>query len=254
MEELVANHNKAGISAFTLKMIAIFAMLIDHIAWGFVPKSTLLGQAMHVIGRLTAPIMCYFIAEGYYHTHNVKKYALRLGIFALISHFPFILFEYGRLSISYTDGFPFACKTGVIYTLFLGLISLIVWNSKKMNKLVKIILIVLLCVAALPGDWEFLSVLWILFFGINHNNPKGQILSFIIISLPFTIIAPLSGLFRNKINWYQQLFQCGVFLAIPFFIHYNGKLGGFKYSKWIFYIFYPLHLLILAFIKFGFPL
>ncbi len=72
MEELTKQQGKTGMSSFTLKMIAILAMLIDHIAWAFVPTGTLLGQIMHIIGRITAPIMCYFIAEGYYHTHNIK--------------------------------------------------------------------------------------------------------------------------------------------------------------------------------------
>ena len=56
-------------------------MLIDHIAWAFVPTASLLGQVMHVIGRLTGPTMAYMLAEGYHYTRNVKKYAMRLGIF-----------------------------------------------------------------------------------------------------------------------------------------------------------------------------
>ncbi len=61
------------LTANVLKYIAIAAMLIDHIAWSFVSDYSVLGQIMHVIGRLTAPIMCYFIAEGYYYTRNVKS-------------------------------------------------------------------------------------------------------------------------------------------------------------------------------------
>ena len=60
-------------SSNTLKIIAITAMLTDHIAWAFVPSRSLLGQLMHIIGRLTAPIMCFLIAEGYHHTSNVKN-------------------------------------------------------------------------------------------------------------------------------------------------------------------------------------
>lgn len=246
MENLVIKPNKAIMSAYTLKMIAICAMLIDHVAWAFIPTGTLLGQIMHAIGRLTAPIMCYFIAEGYYHTHNVKKYALRLGIFALISHIPFGLFETGRLPFPFTNANFF---TGVIYTLFLGLISLIVWNSEKLNKAVKIILIVLICIMAMLGDWFFISVLWILFFGIYHNNFKKQVLSFIIISIP-VVLAPLIMLIGNSSRWNEQFFQIVVFLALPLLARYNGERGGSKNSKWIFYIFYPLHLLIIALIKY----
>ena len=63
-----------------LKYLVIIAMLIDHIAWVFIPMASVLGQIMHFIGRLTAPTMVYFISEGYYYTHNIKKYALRLGV------------------------------------------------------------------------------------------------------------------------------------------------------------------------------
>ena len=67
-----------------LKYIVIAAMFIDHIAWAFVPTASLLGQVMHFFGRLTGPTMAYFIAEGYRYTRNVKKYAVRLGIFTLL--------------------------------------------------------------------------------------------------------------------------------------------------------------------------
>ena len=78
-----------------LKYLVIAAMLIDHIAWAFVPTASLLGQAMHIVGRLTGPTMAYMLAEGYHYTRNVKKYALRLGIFAVISWLPFSYFERG---------------------------------------------------------------------------------------------------------------------------------------------------------------
>ena len=60
-----------------IKYIVIVAMLLDHIAWAFVPLQSWQGQLMHMIGRLTGPTMAYFIAEGYMHTRNVKKYAQR---------------------------------------------------------------------------------------------------------------------------------------------------------------------------------
>lgn len=82
---------RQGLNANHLKLIAIIAMTIDHICDlaypGFPSEPVAIG--LHIIGRLTAPIMWFFICEGYYYTRNVKKYMLRMGIFALISHFAY---------------------------------------------------------------------------------------------------------------------------------------------------------------------
>ena len=94
---------KKGITAYQLKVIAIVAMTFDHIAWMWVPVVSLPGQCMHIIGRITAPVMCYLLAEGYIHTHDIRKYTLRLGLFALDGAIynpkcPYIsLFQFGML-------------------------------------------------------------------------------------------------------------------------------------------------------------
>ena len=85
-----------GLTAFQLKLIAITAMLIDHLAWYYVDLDTGLGQLLHMVGRLTAPIMCFFIAEGYRHTRSLRRYAARLAVFALISQLPFTYYSLGR--------------------------------------------------------------------------------------------------------------------------------------------------------------
>jgi len=250
----------------TLKLIAIAAMLIDHIAWGFVPTLSLLGQIMHIIGRITAPTMCYFIAEGYYHTRSVKKYALRLFVFAVIAYLPFVLFETKKLPTAET-----AFTFNVIYTLLLGLLALWAWD-KMQNKALKILIMIGLCILAIPGDWAFFGVTYVLAFGINHGDFQKQIKWFCIVSavmvglssLPFIImnVAMLIPAYAQVIQQsmqlsgakavppiYSQFFQLGVFLVVPLLMLYNGARGGGKYSKWIFYVFYPTHLLILALLK-----
>lgn len=108
-----------GLNATQLKIIAIVAMTIDHIAWGFVDMFSVLGQTMHVIGRLTIPIMCFFIAEGYRKTSNVKSYVYRMATFATIAFIPFYLFfgeEYGK-------------RQNIIFDLMLALIGLVIIDS-----------------------------------------------------------------------------------------------------------------------------
>jgi hypothetical protein len=70
---------KKGLNANMIKMIAIIAMTADHIAWMLFPgyPTDILAIVLHIIGRLTCPIMCYFIAEGYHYTKNINKYTRR---------------------------------------------------------------------------------------------------------------------------------------------------------------------------------
>lgn len=64
---------KKGLNASILKLIAIITMVIDHISWGFFDLYSWQGYMLHIIGRLTIPIMCFFIAEGFRKTHNLKN-------------------------------------------------------------------------------------------------------------------------------------------------------------------------------------
>ncbi|MBQ2552346.1 MAG: conjugal transfer protein TraX, partial [Treponema sp.] len=113
-----------------LKLIAIAAMTLDHAAWIFFPGFSTVWYVMifHAIGRITAPIMWFFISEGFHYTHNVKKYALRLFIFAVISHFPYNYLS-GHSFIPCVDSF--FNQTSVIWALFWGLILLIFCTDKK---------------------------------------------------------------------------------------------------------------------------
>ena len=83
---------RGGLDSNALKLIAIAAMTADHIAWLLFPgyPTDPLPIILHIIGRLTCPIMCFFIAEGYHYTRNIKKYTARLFVFAVISHFAYI--------------------------------------------------------------------------------------------------------------------------------------------------------------------
>jgi hypothetical protein len=231
--------SKNGLSANVIKYIAIVAMLIDHIAWCFVDSTSLLGQIMHIIGRITAPVMCYFIAEGYYKTSNLNKYIGRLAIFSVISYFAYTFVHTGHFFALYSFG--------VILTLMLGLVALAFCKSEDKPLPVKIIITIILCLVSTIGDWAIFGVLYVLAFGLNHNNFKKQLLWFSIVSVSMVALSLLTNI---KV-WYLNLFHLGVFLAVPLIYFYNGKRGkGGKFNKWVFYIFYPLHLIILGLFKY----
>lgn len=234
-----ARTNSGGLTADSIKWIAIAAMLIDHIAWGFVPFDSAPGQIMHIIGRITAPTMCFFLAEGYAHTRSFRKYALRLGAFALISHIPFVLFETGEpLRL-----FPF----NVIYTLFLSLLAIRACDKIE-NGGLRFLAVFGLCVLSLPGDWMFFDILFALAFWRNRGDFRRQAQAFSILALGMVLVGTLSEVLSGG-EVYGQLFQAGVLLCLPILSLYNGERGGGRYSKWAFYIFYPAHLLLLGLLK-----
>lgn len=246
---LTVRENKP-LSANTLKYIAIAAMLIDHIAWCFVDTYSVLGQIMHTVGRLTAPIMCYFIAEGYHYTRNVKKYLLRLGIFALASWAPFTFMEYGTLPIYIESGQLYLNPLqGVIYTFFLGLLALVIIHSEKLSKAAKALLLVPVFLLSLIGDWMFFAIVWIIIFDRYRGDFKKQMLWFTAVALLMELFFVIIGM-----SIAESLFQMGVLLAIVPLYFYNGRRGGSEkfraFNKWFFYIFYPLHMVILGVLKF----
>lgn len=249
MEKQLSVQNNKPLCANALKYIAVAAMLIDHIAWCFVDTYSVLGQIMHIIGRLTAPIMCYFIAEGYHYTRNIKKYVLRLFIFALISWFPFVYMETGQLPLRFVNGkMVINPVQGVIFTLFLGLLALIIAHS-KLHILLKAFVIFILCLLSLFGDWPLLAVVWILLFDRYRGNFNKQAVAFAVSSVCLEYLL-FDAIMDDSIS--NNLFQLGVLLAlIPLYLYNGQKGGGGAFNKWFFYVFYPVHLLILGILKYN---
>lgn len=233
------------LSGNTLKIIAIVAMTIDHLAWvvfpGYGTERWLL--AVHSIGRLTAPIMCYFIAEGYHYTRDIKKYAARLFLFAVISHFAYN-FAFGIPLIPFSTGDMFD-QTGVIWALFLGLIALIITNTpnQKLPVWSKYILLLLCCIAAFPANWSCIAVLVVMHFGNNRGNFKKQMIGLVV------FVGIYAMIYCWAIDFIYGLLQMMVILSIPLLKLYNGERGKHKGIKWFFYIYYPLHLVICGIIR-----
>lgn len=101
-----------GLSRDTIKYIAMFTMLLNHIATVFMEPGTWLAELFLNLGYFTAPIMCYFLVEGYEYTRSKRKYGERLLIFALISEVPFCL------AFSEGEKLSFVAMN-MIFTLFL---------------------------------------------------------------------------------------------------------------------------------------
>lgn len=232
-----------GLNANHLKMIAILAMTVDHICDllypGFPAEPAAIG--LHIIGRLTAPIMWFFVCEGYYYTRNVKKYMLRMGIFALISHFAYC-FAFGISMIPFSTGI--FNQTSVMYPLFIAIV--VMWmqgNDLRMKNWVKNVLVVLLILSAFPADWSCIAVFAILGMHKNRDDLKKQML---VMLLCVAVYSAVSFFFVSRS---YALVQFGVLLVYPALRLYNGKKGSAKWMKWFFYLYYPLHLAVIGVLR-----
>ena len=239
---MVMDKNTKGLTSNTIKIIAIIAMTIDHIALIFFPRYSLDLPVlfMHIIGRLTAPIMIFFVVEGYYHTRNLKKYIFRLFILAIISHFAYAI-AFGKNFIPFKE--TVFDETSVIWTFGLGLLALAVHKTEKMKIWQKQIIICICILAAFPADWSSPAALAILHMGRNKDNFKKQMLWLIF------FIATYSIVYFIVLNKVYGLIQMLIILAIPILYRYNGQRGNWKGMKWFFYIYYPAHLTILGLIR-----
>lgn len=231
---------KKGLNSNQLKIIAIIAMTIDHITLMFFRHtiSTEWYVFLRVIGKITIPIMCFFISEGFYHTKNIKKYILRLFVFSIISHFAYC-YAFKCPIIPNTIFF----ETSVIWSLFWGLIALYIAKSDKINIGIKIFLVTLISIFTIKADWGFVSVLVIVILGLTRDNRKKQM-----IWMSLTVIIYEIAMYIQEKSLVQFI-HFGIFLSIPLLLMYNGEKGKSKSLKWFFYIYYPLHLFILALIK-----
>lgn len=221
-----------------IKYIIVFAMVLDHLANIYFPLTTIYGQIFHFIGRMVGPIMAYFIVEGYIHTSNLTRYVIRMGIFALVSWVPFSLYETGCV---------FTLHLGVIYTLFLGLISIVVWDTRKIPYQAKPILLTALVVLSSIGDWRYFGVLIPMLLYIFRANKRDQLVVYYLLCLGATVTQWMS---IGSVE--MGVYNIGIMMA-PLLVQllYNGQ-GGNKsaFNKWFFYVFYPSHLLVLAVIKY----
>ncbi len=223
---------KIGLSALALKWIAVITMLTDHLGialLGTAPDAVCGG--MRIAGRLAFPIYCFLLVEGFYHTSDIKKYLIRLGVFALVSEIPFDLLLFGRLF--YTD------YQNVFFTLFIGLMLLYLYSRFLANvqPIYAIMAFVsMLCLAfVIRSDYGAEGVLIIFLFYFFRTRPVPMVISIGIVLFLMGGIEPFAML---------------AFLPIAV---YNGERGGRIpdspakriWQKYFFYCFYPVHLVLL---------
>lgn len=214
-------------TSFVLKIIALFSMFLDHLSYNIYGHMSWLNY----IGRLAFPIFAFQITEGYLHTQNLKKYFLRLGIFALISQIPYTLFLR-----TFTDTF----NLNIFFTLFLGLLTITIFDKIK-NKYLGLLCVVLLSIIAefFKFDYGYFGILIIFIFHALKNNKLHMVVAFLstVLLKYFTLLI--------QSNFYYVYYILALFTALSIvpILLYNKKQG--KNIKYLFYIFYPVHLILL---------
>lgn len=146
-----------SIDGFKLKVIAIIAMLLNHIGSGFslYEQSSVLFFFTEFIGKLTFPIMAYLLVEGFYYTHDRKKYAGRMTVFWLLSIYPFHLLFGGN--------HPFRAielVNNIFFTLLMGLLLMMACEKTK-SSFLKFLLVFFFSMITVVSDWSLIGVLLI---------------------------------------------------------------------------------------------
>ena len=232
---------KRGLTGNALKLIAIAAMTLDHALWiafpGYQTMWWLL--ALHAIGRITAPIMWFFIAEGYTHTHNFKKYAGRLLLFALISHFAYC-FAFGISFLPFVK--TVFNQTSVIWALFWGLMMIRLFDSECRTWL-KFLLMLPILAISFPSDWSCIVTVAILYLWAKRESFAKRMVWMMIWVAAYAVIY---FLFIDRVYGVLQLCTA---LSIPLLSLYNGQRGSWKGMKWFFYLYYPAHLVLVGVLR-----
>lgn len=235
-----------GLNRTQLKMVAICAMVCDHVAWGFVEFWSPLGQIMHIIGRFTIPIMCFFVAEGFRHTSSRSGYIKRMTLFSVITMIPFYLFF----------GDMYEYRQNIIFDYLLGVLLLATLENKRFHVWHKVVLgAILFGISATIGGWVIMPMLYILvFYYAKRFKTQAKWVVGLTITLEVFLIVAVE---LNRIlhfshydwPWYDKLYFLGFMLPLLVLKHYNGEKGKDIAGKYFFYLFYPAHFLVLAAVK-----
>jgi hypothetical protein len=236
------------LTAFTLKLIALACMFMDHLAAVFPQYFPFIFRNF---GRVAMPLFVYFVAEGCRRTGSMPRYLARLGLFALVSQIPFSLaFSYMRHR---ELRFSFLSDTNIFYTLFLGALCVFIFQKLKELR---------------GGAWLIFFPLAVLMFiadriGADYGG-RGVLFLFLMYVIPEKrprIIAMAAFMLFMYGNFLPGALFSGIGIAPYMNVRFTGMLAGGLASavlaalyngergpgmKWFFYAAYPAHLLLLG--------
>lgn len=210
-----------------LKLIACCTMLLDHIGAVLVPQIWL-----RCVGRLAFPIYCYLLVEGALHTHSERNYGIRLGIAAILSEIPFDFAFRGGITWEYQN---------VMVTLLVGLVGLVLCKRTEKLWLQALLWVPLGAIAQWAhGDYGAWGIALIAAFWFGRNNALVRFLLVAAVCGGMPSMRISLGAFRFSVELFAVL------ALIPIGMSSGKKRWNGKWIQWGFYLFYPVHLAILA--------
>lgn len=228
-------NNKRILPQEVLKIIACVTMLIDHFGAAIVPYLPLANMVTiyyicRGIGRIAFPIYCFLLVEGMRHTHHAGKYILRLAIGIVLAELPFDLLFEGGISWAYQS---------VMVTLTLGAIMLLCMKKTE-KKLLQLLLILPFALVAeiAKCDYGGWGIAMIAVFAIFVRFPL-QSLGLLLVS----VLMPSAAFSVLGISVSAEL--AAVFALVPIGLYSGNKLTHSRAVQWAFYLFYPVHILVL---------
>lgn len=226
-----------------LKIIALVTMTIDHIGFFLIPNTSEAYGYFRLIGRLAFPIFAFMIAEGYFHTKNLKRYFMRLLglaiIFEAILYVIYLIYGVNMTHIPFLENR--VALVNIMWTMVLGFLGLYVIDHYHKKG---IFLLIPLLILSYFSSYSIYGFGIILAFGLLKEMRHKE-LAFITLTILYSLlplVLPQEG-FRG-IN----LIQLFAITSIVFIHEYNGLLG--KYKLKFFYLYYPFHIIVLFLISY----
>lgn len=236
------------LDAFQIKVFALVLMLMDHLWFAFPQVFPIW---FHPISRVVSPIFAFLLVEGFFHTRDRKKYNLRLWGWAAFM-------QLGDIAINILlKSKEVSVYNNIFLTLALGLtIISVIENSKSKvgaNKLMLITVSILLLPLSIFVEGGMAVIPFILITYLFRESDNKKIIGYVILSV---ILFKMSYVPYPTVKETIEMLMFNsdflLILAVPFILMYNGERGiNNKFSKYLFYVFYPLHLWTLALIEFA---
>ena len=222
-------------SAFSLRLLALVTMLIDHAGLALFPRIGL----FRCIGRLSFPLYCLLLVQGYTHTRDLRAYARRLLLLACLTEIPFDLLIFGRAACG--------AEQNALFALLLGLTALYACDALAGRPLWQALAVTGIALAAMLArvSYGWLGAALCVCLYRAQGSRVRQALAVAVPEGIYALSLLLSGVARSWV----LVSLCALPAVVPVLL-YNGRRGPRNpVLTFLFYAAYPAHLIALVIVR-----